>query len=113
MPNRSRSVRVTIYFDPADYRIFVRAAHQLRRIMGNEAPAVTALIRFNLQDRDVTGLADDYLDAIRWPSPAGRVVSLKPRITPARPARSSPRAARRTSRLPSMSTRITADSSRN
>ena len=52
--------------------------------MGRSAPEVKALIQFNLQDRDATGLADDYLDAIRWPSSAGRVVSLRWRRQPGR-----------------------------
>ena len=77
MPLRSHPIRITILFDAADYRIFVSATRQLRRIMGRNAPDVTALIVFNLQDRDATGLADDYLDAIRWPSSAGRVVTLR------------------------------------
>jgi hypothetical protein len=84
MPQRTPPVRITIQFASADYRVFVSAARQLRRIMGRSAPEVKALIQFNLQDRDATGIADDYLDAIRWPSSAGRVVSLRWRRQPGR-----------------------------
>jgi hypothetical protein len=76
MPQRSHPIRITILLDATNYRIFVNATRQLRRIMGRNAPDVMTLIVFNLQDRDATGLADDYLDAIRWPNSAGRIVSL-------------------------------------
>ena len=55
--------------------------------MGRSAPDVLTLIQFNLQDRDAIGIADDYLDAIRWPSSAGRVVTLKRRRKPSRAVR--------------------------
>ncbi len=110
MSQRSRSIRITIIFDAADYRIFVSAARQLRRIMGSNAPDVTALIGFNLQDRDATGLADDYLDAMRWPSSRGRIVSLRLRTTP---TSREPRASRLTSRTQALRPRAPADPSRN
>ena len=79
MPQPTLPVRITIPFAAADYGVFVNATRQLRRIMGRSAPGVIALIKFNLQGRDATGIADDYLDAIRWPNPAGRVISLRGR----------------------------------
>ena len=113
MPHRSRSVRIAIYFDPADYRIFVNAARQLRQIMGAEAPAVAALIRFNLQDRDATGLADDYLDAIQWPSAAGRVVTLRTKLKSNRSTCIDSRGSRSTARKKSPSAPAPDDPSRN
>lgn len=77
MPQPTDLVRITIPFAAADYGVFVSATRQLRRIMGRSAPGVLALIKFNLQGRDATGIADDYLDAIQWPNPAGRIISLR------------------------------------
>lgn len=93
MSHRPATIRITVPFARADYRVFVSATRRLRRIMGRHAPDVLALIQFNLHDRDATGLADDYLDAIRWPNSEGRVVSLRckkssrsvRRVTHARP----------------------------
>jgi hypothetical protein len=113
MPQRSHPVRITILFDAADYRIFVSATRQLRRIMGRNAPDVTALIGFNLQDRDATGLADDYLDAIRWPSSAGRVVTLRTQTRSNRSTRSDSRGARPTARTKSPNPPAPDDPSRN
>jgi hypothetical protein len=79
MPQPTLPVRITIPFAAADYGVFVNATRQLRRIMGRSAPGVLALIRFNLQGRDATGIADDYLDAVRWPNAAGRIISLRGR----------------------------------
>ena len=79
MPQPTLPVRITIPFAAADYGVFVNATRQLRRIMGRSAPGVLALIKFNLQGRDATGIADDYLDAVRWPNAAGRVISLRGR----------------------------------
>ena len=79
MPHPTHPVRVTVLFAAVDYGVFVCATRQLRRIMGRTAPGVIALIQFNLQGRDATGIADDYLDAVRWPSAAGRVISLRGR----------------------------------
>ena len=77
MPQPTHPVRITVPFAAADYGVFVCATRQLRRIMGRSAPDVLALIKFNLQGRDATGIADDYLDAIRWPNAAGRIISLR------------------------------------
>src|ERR1035437_6359473 len=79
MPHHRPLIRISLAFAPADYRVFVTAVRQLRRIMGRNAPDVLTLIQFNLHDRDATGVADDYLDAMRWPNAAGRVVSLRRR----------------------------------
>jgi hypothetical protein len=77
MHHRTNLIRITIPFASADYGVFVSAVRQLRRIMGCNAPDVLTLIQFNLHDRDATGIADDFLDAMRWPNSAGRVVLLK------------------------------------
>ena len=79
MPQPTLPVPITIPFAATDYGVFVNATRQLRRIMGRSAPGVLALIKFNLQGRDATGIADDYLDAVRWPNAAGRVISLRGR----------------------------------
>ena len=55
--------------------------------MGRNAPNVLTLIQFNLHDRDATGIADDFLDAMRWPNSAGRVVTLRRRRKPGRSVR--------------------------
>ena len=91
MHHRTRPVRITVSFASIDYRAFVSAARQLRRIMGHNAPDVQTLIQFNLHDRDATGIADDYLDAIRWPNSAGRIVSLRRRRKPSRPVQPTTR----------------------
>ena len=79
MPQPTLPVRITIPFAAADYGVFVNATRKLRRIMGRSAPGVLTLIKFNLRGRDATGIADDYLDAIRWPNAAGRIISLRGR----------------------------------
>lgn len=45
--------------------------------MGRKAPDALNLVIFCLQGRDATGVADDYLDSVRWPIAAGRMVSLR------------------------------------
>ena len=77
MPRPTNPIRLTLLFASADYRVFADAVRLLRRIMGREAPDVAALIQLNLRDRDATGLADEYLDSIRWPEAAGRVAGLR------------------------------------
>ena len=56
MPSRTHHVRITFPFASTDYRVFVTAVRQLRRIMGRNAPDVLTLIQFNLHDRDATGV---------------------------------------------------------
>lgn len=94
MPQLPAKIQVTIPLPAADYRIYVSAARKLRRLMGRTAPDVLNLVRFSLTGRDATGVADDYLDAVRWSPAAGRMVSLR------RPARSTQRTARRVARAP-------------
>ena len=84
MYRRPVQIQVNIPLRAADYRIYVSAASRLRRIMGRKAPDVLNLIGFSLQGRDATGVADDYLDSIRWPCAAGRMVSLRQPEKPAR-----------------------------
>lgn len=76
MPQPAYPVRKTIPFAAADYGVFVNATRKLRRIIGRSAPGLLTLIKFNLCGRDATGIADDDLDAIRWPNAAGRIISL-------------------------------------
>lgn len=45
--------------------------------MGRKAPDALNLLISSLQGRDATGVADDYLDSVRWPSTSGRMVSLR------------------------------------
>ena len=116
MHPRSQSIQINLPLPAADYRIYVSAARKLRRVMGQKAPDPLALVRFSLQGRDVTGIADDYLDSIRWPQAAGRMVSLR---RPAKPARRIPHLAVRGPRaagtppLPAGRSRPPADLSRN
>jgi hypothetical protein len=115
MSQRTHPVRITLPLAATDYRVFLSATRQLRRIMGRNAPDVLALIQFNLQDRDATGIADDYLDAIRWPNSAGRVVTLARRAKPRRAARTIRHARPSTvvSRTSPLRSRTPADPSRN
>jgi len=116
MRPRSQSIQLNLPLPAADYRIYVSAARKLRRVMGQKAPDTLALVRFSLQGRDVTGIADDYLDSIRWPQAAGRMVSLR---RPAKSARRIPHIAVRGPRaegtlpLPAGRSRPPADLSRN
>ena len=78
------TLKINVLLPAADYRIYVSAARKLRRIMAQQAPDVLTLVSFSLQGRDATGIADDYLDSVRWPHAAGRMVLLR---RPAKPAR--------------------------
>ncbi len=69
-------VRLTIPLPDNDYRVYLEAWRLLKRIMGRKAPDLETLILRDLQGRDAQGIADDYLDAIDWPSSRGRVISL-------------------------------------
>jgi len=88
MHPRPAQIQINIPFPAADYRIYVSAARKLRRIMGRKAPDPLGLVQFSLQGRDATGVADDYLDSVRWPHAAGRMVSLR------RPTKSTRRISR-------------------
>jgi len=84
--------------------------------MGRKAPDPLNLVIFSLQGRDATGVADDYLDSVRWPHTAGRMVSLRrsakrPRPVPRIVARA--RLAGIEPRLPAGRIRPLADPSRN
>lgn len=68
-------VHLKLVLSPADYRVYTGAARILTRIMGRDAPDALALIHQNLIQRDATGVADDYLDSIRWPLADGRATS--------------------------------------
>ena len=69
---------ITLPLTPRDYRAYSAAAKLLTRIMGEKAPKVETILKLQLGGRDARGLADDYLDAIRWPTQQGRVVSIEP-----------------------------------
>ena len=92
MHPRPTQVQLNVPLPAADYRIFVSAARKLRRVMGRKAPDVLNLVKFSLQGRDATGVADDYLDSVRWPHAAGRMISLR---RPAKPPQCIPRIAAR------------------
>jgi hypothetical protein len=85
MHHRPAQVQLNVQLPAADYRVYVSAARKLRRIMGHKAPDAPNLARFSLQGRDATGVADDYLDSIRWPHAAGRMVSLRRPTKPTPP----------------------------
>jgi hypothetical protein len=116
MPRLPAKIQITVPLPAADYRIYISAARKLRRLMGRQAPDALNLVRFSLQGRDASGVADDYLDAIRWPPAAGRMVSLR---RPVRSARRTARIVARASRpaaearLPAGCIRAPADPSRN
>ena len=116
MHPRSAQILVNIPLPAVDYQIYVSAARKVRRIMGRKAPDTLNLIRFSLQGRDATGVADDYLDSVRWPHAAGRMVSLRVK---AKPTRRIPRIVVRESRagsepkLPAGRPRSPANPSRN
>jgi hypothetical protein len=84
--------------------------------MGRKAPDALNLVKFSLQGRDATGVADDYLDSVRWPHAAGRMVSLR---RPSKPTRRIPRLVARAPltgtepRLPAGRMRPLPDPSRN
>ena len=69
-------IRISLPLSAVDYRVYVSAVRKLKRIMGRQAPDILSLIRSNLHDRDAAGVADDYLDSIRWPDACGRMISL-------------------------------------
>jgi len=75
MCQQSSSIQVAL--PAADYRVYASAARLLTRIMGRKAPDALALIRHTLGGRDATGIADDYLDAISWPTAAGHAAWLR------------------------------------
>lgn len=72
---RPSSILLTVPLSACDYQPFAYAIRRLRRIMGDKAPDVIALIQTNLRGRDARGLADDYLDSAGWPFPERRAKS--------------------------------------
>jgi len=88
MPHRPTHIHLNVPLAAVDYRIYASAARKLRRIMGRKAPDPLGLVLFSLQGRDAIGVADDYLDSVRWPDAAGRMVSLR------RPTKSTRRISR-------------------
>lgn len=67
MNTRLRSVRIVLALPPRDFAVFTDATRLLRRVMGRKAPNVLALVTRALSHREPLGIADDYLDAIKWP----------------------------------------------
>jgi len=109
MDPRSRPVKLSISVSADAYRVHESAVRRLRRFMGRQAPDLVSLVQSNLEGRDAIGLADDYLDSVRWSFPTRRKNSLH---RPGRPALSVPRE-KSYSRLPSSRGRPPADPSRN
>jgi hypothetical protein len=91
-----------------DYKPFAYAIRRLRRIMGDKAPDVIALIQTNLRGRDARGLTDDYLDSAGWPFAERRATPRK-----CRGMRRRPEGAPRGQRELENSLRLPADPSRN
>ena|SRR5882724_11217855 len=72
----------------SDHRMFAGACRLLARLMGRKAPDPARLILHLLAHRDATGLAEDYLESIRWPVKKGFVVTLRRRnLSPLRSGR--------------------------
>jgi hypothetical protein len=111
MHTRSALVSLTIPLPAADYRVFRSAARRLKRILGQQAPDVPALIQFNLRGQDVRGLTDYYLDRLGVPVAAGRSVTLRARrqrgglVRKSVPRRPSPSAIPQLSKAPADPTR--------
>lgn len=95
MDPRSRPVQLHVPLPAADHRIYLAAVRRLRRVMGRKAPDLPRLIQYNLQGRDATGLADDYLDSVGWPVARRRRNALqRTGRSPVRGPRTLPRAQR-------------------
>jgi hypothetical protein len=67
MPRPSRLHVITIALNQPDYEVFLAAVRILARVMRKEAPDVPALVHSKLKRHDAVGLAEDYLDLVRWP----------------------------------------------
>ena len=76
-PMSQPSPSIQVLLPAADYRVYASAARLLIRVMGRKAPDALALIRHTLGGRDATGIADDYLDAISWPTAARHAAWLR------------------------------------
>ena len=61
-----RPIQLTLALPAADYAAYAGAVAILTRVMGCKAPDVLVLIVHSLRSRDPHGLAEDFLDAIRW-----------------------------------------------
>lgn len=48
--------------NPASYEVYEAAARYLKQKLGADAPDVVTLINYELSNRDVTGIAEDFLD---------------------------------------------------
>jgi hypothetical protein len=99
-----------IFLPTADYQVYLSAARRLVRVMGRRAPDVSTLIRHTLGGRDAIGIADDYLDAVSWPTSAKHAAWLRRPSPP--PARNKASVATR-SQLARVPERRAFDSSRN
>jgi hypothetical protein len=84
MSDQSRPLELTVALSPADYHAYTSAARLLIRVMGRKAPDALALIRHTLGGRDATGIVDDYLDSVAWPTTVKDAAGLR------RAARPSP-----------------------
>jgi hypothetical protein len=67
MPRSSRLHVLTITLSQPDYDVFLAAVRILARVMRKQAPDVPTLVHSKLQRHDAAGLAEDYLDLVRWP----------------------------------------------
>jgi hypothetical protein len=84
MTRPTKAIRILILLPDADHRVLKNAWRKLRRIMGAMAPTLKELIVHQLANREAAGVADDYLEHVRWPNALGRAVSLRRRVLPRR-----------------------------
>lgn len=98
MSSSSSTVSISVSLRRLEYRVYVTAQRNLRRILGTRAPDVDALIQAQIAGRDAVGIADEYLDRIGWPGVSGRMISLQGRPKSKSGTRLQP--AKRSTRVP-------------
>lgn len=67
MPRPSRLHVLAITLAHPDYEVFLAAVRILARVMRKDTPDLSTLVQSKLQRHDAAGLAEDYLDLVRWP----------------------------------------------
>lgn len=72
MHDPASSIQLVLTLHKSDYGAFLGGVSLLRREMGLKAPDVMGLIQHTLGRRDPRGLAEDYLESVRWPVKMGR-----------------------------------------
>jgi len=87
-------VSLVIFLPAEDFSIYVEAHRILKCLMGRKAPRLEKLMLHDLRGRDAPGIADNYLDSVRWPLGCGRAVNLRMRERARRVGKSAPRSPR-------------------